>query len=208
MATKLGWGPPCHHLGEATAYLPERNDVKGVVVAAHEILTREERYASAPQLHLLDETDLLAGPERWVKHPDVVLDEGLEVGDYLAELMQWVEKRRARPIERHAEADEPVEWPTEMGEPPRGGLPAYEWEEARELGLPVVEWVRPRAVYLEKGRMLLATGKYADEGVGEEGEDEGDGEDEGEGEDVDKGCLLYTSPSPRDGLLSRMPSSA
>ena len=26
------------------------------------------------------------------------------------------------------------------------------------------------------------------------------------GQDVD--CLLYTSPSPRDGLLSRMPSSA
>ena len=24
----------------------------------------------------------------------------------------------------------------------------------------------------------------------------------------DSGCLLYTSPSPRDGLLSRMPSSA
>ena len=26
--------------------------------------------------------------------------------------------------------------------------------------------------------------------------------------DKDKPCLLYTSPSPRDGLLSRMPSSA
>ena len=26
--------------------------------------------------------------------------------------------------------------------------------------------------------------------------------------DLDKFCLLYTSPSPRDGLLSRMPSSA
>ena len=25
---------------------------------------------------------------------------------------------------------------------------------------------------------------------------------------IDTGCLLYTSPSPRDGLLSRMPSSA
>ena len=24
----------------------------------------------------------------------------------------------------------------------------------------------------------------------------------------EKDCLLYTSPSPRDGLLSRMPSSA
>ena len=27
-------------------------------------------------------------------------------------------------------------------------------------------------------------------------------------EGVSKDCLLYTSPSPRDGLLSRMPSSA
>ena len=26
--------------------------------------------------------------------------------------------------------------------------------------------------------------------------------------DDSKNCLLYTSPSPRDGLLSRMPSSA
>ena len=25
---------------------------------------------------------------------------------------------------------------------------------------------------------------------------------------LNPGCLLYTSPSPRDGLLSRMPSSA
>ena len=28
------------------------------------------------------------------------------------------------------------------------------------------------------------------------------------GSAVSNGCLLYTSPSPRDGLLSRMPSSA
>ena len=27
-------------------------------------------------------------------------------------------------------------------------------------------------------------------------------------ESISKTCLLYTSPSPRDGLLSRMPSSA
>ena len=27
-------------------------------------------------------------------------------------------------------------------------------------------------------------------------------------EDENQTCLLYTSPSPRDGLLSRMPSSA
>ena len=28
------------------------------------------------------------------------------------------------------------------------------------------------------------------------------------GTEIGQGCLLYTSPSPRDGLLSRMPSSA
>ena len=28
------------------------------------------------------------------------------------------------------------------------------------------------------------------------------------GDELPEGCLLYTSPSPRDGLLSRMPSSA
>ena len=32
--------------------------------------------------------------------------------------------------------------------------------------------------------------------------------DDGAETDLDLGCLLYTSPSPRDGLLSRMPSSA
>ena len=30
----------------------------------------------------------------------------------------------------------------------------------------------------------------------------------GSGLSLSKPCLLYTSPSPRDGLLSRMPSSA
>ena len=30
----------------------------------------------------------------------------------------------------------------------------------------------------------------------------------GDGDGLSIGCLLYTSPSPRDGLLSRMPSSA
>ena len=38
-------------------------------------------------------------------------------------------------------------------------------------------------------------------------EEEPDPEAENE-ELEDQACLLYTSPSPRDGLLSRMPSSA
>ena len=38
--------------------------------------------------------------------------------------------------------------------------------------------------------------------------DSNEGEARSEVEDFLKNCLLYTSPSPRDGLLSRMPSSA
>ena len=40
------------------------------------------------------------------------------------------------------------------------------------------------------------------------GVDNGDDDVSGGHSDNDNGCLLYTSPSPRDGLLSRMPSSA
>ena len=40
----------------------------------------------------------------------------------------------------------------------------------------------------------------------DEGDDEGD--DEGNDKGDDEGCLLYTSPSPRDYAASRMPSSA
>ena len=35
-----------------------------------------------------------------------------------------------------------------------------------------------------------------------------EGLDSPTGKEEDTTCLLYTSPSPRDGLLSRMPSSA
>ena len=38
--------------------------------------------------------------------------------------------------------------------------------------------------------------------------DNGDNSYNGDNSDNSDNCLLYTSPSPRDGLLSRMPSSA
>ena len=42
-----------------------------------------------------------------------------------------------------------------------------------------------------------------------EDDDEDDDRDNGDRQTIPKHtCLLYTSPSPRDGLLSRMPSSA
>ena len=46
------------------------------------------------------------------------------------------------------------------------------------------------------------------EGSGDEGGELNDQGDQGDGVVNAPPCLLYTSPSPRDGLLSRMPSSA
>ena len=64
------------------------------------------------------------------------------------------------------------------------------------------------------GLMVVGGGRQRDEDRGrpagrELGERAGAGARDGEvGGGIGRGCLLYTSPSPRDGLLSRMPSSA
>ena len=58
---------------------------------------------------------------------------------------------------------------------------------------------------------VAAPGGGGDAGGGAEEKDEFDIVLTGFGDNkvaVIKACLLYTSPSPRDGLLSRMPSSA
>ncbi|KAK4041692.1 kinase-like domain-containing protein [Parachaetomium inaequale] len=98
VAAKIGYkaAPWERHV---TVALEERNDVKGVVVTVHEILTRAPRYAAYPPLHSLDETDLLAGPEKWVKHPDVELDAGLDAVDYYNELMRWDKEGREHATE-------------------------------------------------------------------------------------------------------------
>ena len=60
-----------------------------------------------------------------------------------------------------------------------------------------------RAVAVYRGSSWIGLGQEASpDGSGPlRGPHRGDGEELGR-------CLLYTSPSPRDGLLSRMPSSA
>ena len=51
--------------------------------------------------------------------------------------------------------------------------------------------------------------KHDDDDHGEKHDDDHDEKhDDDHDEKHDDDCLLYTSPSPRDGLLSRMPSSA
>ena len=63
--------------------------------------------------------------------------------------------------------------------------------------------LKDETFYLQEGKILL---KYSDEDNIEESKELI--LERGDKFHVYRGCLLYTSPSPRDGLLSRMPSSA
>ena len=59
--------------------------------------------------------------------------------------------------------------------------------------------------------LLVATSQFAfaqDDADDEDVEEVEETEEDEDGLTLPEPCLLYTSPSPRDGLLSRMPSSA
>ena len=68
------------------------------------------------------------------------------------------------------------------------------------------------SVIRERRFKIGANIDIGDLGLGEDSDEVPDSNsptfDENETVEVDEACLLYTSPSPRDGLLSRMPSSA
>ena len=67
-------------------------------------------------------------------------------------------------------------------------------------------------IRLEKGEESMGVLRDSERAVDTESEAERETEDarerESKRERERESCLLYTSPSPRDGLLSRMPSSA
>ena len=71
---------------------------------------------------------------------------------------------------------------------------------------------KPSTVRKVRFCVRSAEAEIAHASEGEANNDEENAEPEKQQERTEvvrkKGCLLYTSPSPRDGLLSRMPSSA
>ena len=82
------------------------------------------------------------------------------------------------------------------GEP----VPSHEPRDRRTL-LPVTPVDRPRRA----ARMSIPGHQHAHHHHHDQAQDHGHGHEHGHEHEH---CLLYTSPSPRDGLLSRMPSSA
>lgn len=137
----------------------ERDDVKGVLLFLYEYITRDPALDEQYMLHLVDEKDFM-DPAKWIKHPDVQLDQ--EVAEFYFELMAWVRgRRRARHQMKHyTEAPQPLEWPQL---PARTETLMFSVGQRRHAGLAHLEWRRPPASEVDPDRHLLATGRYADE---------------------------------------------
>ena len=77
-------------------------------------------------------------------------------------------------------------------------------EPTNHLDLPAIEWLEGELSGLSSAIVLISHDRRFLENLSRRTV----WMDRGETRDLDKGCLLYTSPSPRDATLSRMPSSA
>lgn len=164
-AARIGYGARGERHMEALSYVENRNDVKGVVLTVHEIITRDPLYKGS-RLHDLDETDILAGPEKWIKGQGVELDPGLDAVDYYHELMRWVRARRSRAITHYTEASQYIDWPAVMVTPP-GQMWSYGYQPAKECNPPWIGWTHLLTARLDRSRRLLAARQYVDDGNGE-----------------------------------------
>ncbi|KAK4235225.1 hypothetical protein C8A03DRAFT_36928 [Achaetomium macrosporum] len=167
MATGIGYtGPNPYRRPEAA-----RNDVKGVVILAYHLVTRDPRYAFY-YLDRVDETDV-EDRAKWVSPAGVKLDHDASVS--YDEVMVWAAKRRAGPhISHYTEAPRHFDLP-EAPDPPEDIIVSAEGVDDHLIsvhgslssrvraGRPVLSWQRPPGAKVDKSRRPLATGRYADE---------------------------------------------
>ncbi|KAK0657938.1 hypothetical protein B0T16DRAFT_402780 [Cercophora newfieldiana] len=175
-------------------YLSKDPDVNAAIVTLHDLVTRDPSDTSWEA----DEADLwngegiealTAGP--WTAHPDARLDSPAEA--YHTILTDWLRRRRADP--RCRMPANPLRVPRYMPIPPGETVDVLDYEDplypipstscgilspilvsgykflrrdALRAGRPVVDWVRPVSTALDRSRTLLASGRYADEGEGED----------------------------------------
>ncbi len=69
---------------------PQLDDIRSVIFVAFCIITR-----NIGRSRLFEHEDDIMAPEKWIKHPDVQLDDDVSV--YYETLMSWARKRRASP---------------------------------------------------------------------------------------------------------------
>ncbi|KAH6619466.1 kinase-like domain-containing protein [Chaetomium sp. MPI-SDFR-AT-0129] len=169
LASKLGWEGDKKNHG-TFGYEEERNDVKLAAFTLYEIITQDLSFREEHYQEDLD-ISMVLQKEEWVRHPDVHLEEGVEVSEYRRVLEDWVQTRRSvdAQLKDYKQAPEFIDWPSS---PPR--FPVLDDEEwamfagryrMRQMlikrGEPFIKWVRPPStdLPLPEGQRLLATGE-------------------------------------------------
>ncbi|KAK3937786.1 hypothetical protein QBC46DRAFT_391765 [Diplogelasinospora grovesii] len=150
-----------------------RSDVEGVMLFLCEIITRADDSDIFDILAGVVEADSdLEWRDKLVKHPDVELDHNIDM--FYHELVSWVKKRRSGGTSPQTRAiiPEAIRWPPYPDR--RCDWSGSEEDDSddkpdlREKG-PRVPWQRPASTMVDRSRILLATGKYADESESENG---------------------------------------
>lgn len=155
-----------HPPEDGEAYVEARNDVKGVIFTAFEIITQDDSIRSMPYED--QNTDDL-GLE-WTKHPNVMHDHPAE--SYQTLLQEW-KKQRAGPVHQDKD-DRSIDWPP-MPKPPQKSFRVTRVngetsdvmednfcerrQDAWARGERVVSWQRPPQTVLDSGTRLLSTGE-------------------------------------------------
>jgi hypothetical protein len=159
--------------------VPERNDVKGVVLTVFEMLTRDPR-CDHGDLSRLSEDELVgAGRPAWALDPMVRLDGDVTVDEIYAEVTGWATWRRMGAINGVPGLNSlAIPWKPFPGPEYAMETPAFpnckvldargddeRGDEDNMFCGELLDWTRPASynTQLPPGRRLLATGRFEDD---------------------------------------------
>ncbi|KAH9888149.1 hypothetical protein F4778DRAFT_755240 [Xylariomycetidae sp. FL2044] len=154
---------------EREVYDVDRNDVKGIIFTAYEIITQDSSLRSVPHEEQNLEDLML---KEWGRHPEVKLDH--PVASYQLILQEWLERRGDLHGVHPGDVPEAIHWPSRPRPPSETRTlmnahrqPTYvtseQWtqrrQDVRKRGDQVLNWERPPQRVLDEGTRLLSSGE-------------------------------------------------
>ncbi len=111
MGAKVGWeGNKDENF--AFGYKESRNDVKMVIFTFYEIVTRDLSFREKDYFPSEFEAGLALGRPNWKQHPDVRLEEDVNIDEYRRVLKDWVSARRQMEPLSYKQAPDFIDWPS------------------------------------------------------------------------------------------------
>ncbi len=159
MGAKLGWdGNEDENF--QFGYKENRNDVKMTIFTLYEIITRDLSFREKNYFPSEFEAALALGRPNWKQHPEVRLEQDVEIDEYRRVLKGWVNARRQMEPLSYKQAPDSIDWPSL----PQFPLVGYEGAKTRspaELrknmirrGEPFIKWCISLP-YETKTRLML-----------------------------------------------------